>query len=436
VDLVRDVVIWFSAFIDVLLIDAIFSSTMEKTSNKRLIAVNFFGLAAVIIALSYLMKEGTPRLMPGVAAAFFLSFLTYKALLTQRIVSSMLFFSIYMVGEYFAHGVISLINEKIVLGDNAFLVGVAASYTYLLTFRFFYAKVSYELRGETDAKSTLFLLGCSVFCAAIMVIILSFIEREYGVTVIPGYIFLSCSLFYLGFNLVMMQLLKRIYETHEVNKTRLMYESQLSNFTNVETINHLYSESRMVLHDLKHHLAAMYLMAGETEKPKMKDYMDDVIDRVPVEIRYDRTGNFALDTALLANVSIAEKAGIEVRIDASFAQVCMSDADVYVLVGNALENAIDACTKLQKEEHPVIEVTMRQADAYFHFVVRNPIEWEITERNGMPRTTKRDAQVHGYGMRSIASVVKNYDGMMAWSAKDGVFELRCFVLNPVEQAVG
>ena len=74
-------------------------------------------------------------------------------------------------------------------------------------------------------------------------------------------------------------------------------------------------------------------------------------------------------------------------------------------------------------------------DVLFSFAliqIKNHMEGNLVFQNGLPRTSKRDTEIHGIGLRSIRGIAERYHGTMTVTAENGIFTLT--VLLPLEEA--
>lgn len=79
------------------------------------------------------------------------------------------------------------------------------------------------------------------------------------------------------------------------------------------------------------------------------------------------------------------------------------------LFANLLDNAMEACEKLEKEERN-ISVEIRRHHAMLMLIVENSCRQDAPVKKGIFRTTKKNRVLHGYGLRSVRQTVKNYGG--------------------------
>lgn len=138
-----------------------------------------------------------------------------------------------------------------------------------------------------------------------------------------------------------------------------------------------------------------------------------------------RTGNYRLDTVLFCEKQVAERDNIE--IDVPYGTVFPADGiapdDLYTIFPNALDNAIEACRKVEGRRLIEFRTTMTEDTVYVS--IRNPYSGTVRVKNGVPQTGKEDRQNHGLGLRNIKKAAANYgEDNVICSAEDGFFELR------------
>ena len=171
-------------------------------------------------------------------------------------------------------------------------------------------------------------------------------------------------------------------------------------------------------HDLKYQLAAIDrggdVSAHVTEALELVDSFDSAV----------RTGNDTLD------VIFTEKNFYCKKHDIVF--VCMIDGeklnfmdvtDQYVLLGNIIDNAINAVRQIPEHAKRSIYVKIFAEKKLLFIQTENPFLGSLEFSDGLPRTTTGDDFNHGFGMSSIRIVAEKYGGSVNTRAQDGVFYL-------------
>ena len=104
--------------------------------------------------------------------------------------------------------------------------------------------------------------------------------------------------------------------------------------------------------------------------------------------------------------------------------------DLYAILGNAIDNAIEAVEKIQVPEQRQIDVMIYKKQQFLAIHVVNPIPERLVYEDELPVTTKRSKSDHGYGLKSIRYILRRYDGTLSISDEDGFFSLMLLIPIP------
>lgn len=144
-----------------------------------------------------------------------------------------------------------------------------------------------------------------------------------------------------------------------------------------------------------------------------------------------KSGNEALDIVLAEKGLVCERQGIRLECIADGGSLdFMAPADVYSLVGNAIDNAIESVLKVTDPGARFINISIRNSRRMLIVNIENPYEGELRFEDGLPLTTKADKDFHGFGMKSIQKVVEKYNGFLSITSEDGVFVLNIVFAGP------
>lgn len=177
-------------------------------------------------------------------------------------------------------------------------------------------------------------------------------------------------------------------------------------------------------HDLKHQIHRM--RAGLSG-----DELNEIEDAIAIYETGYRTGNEALDVILTEKSRLCRREGIRmVCVADGSALGFMSEADIYSLFGNAVDNAIEAVGKLKDEEMRTIDLSVKVSRAFLSVSISNYYADDVVFSDGLPMTTKQDKAYHGFGVKSMRRITEKYDGDLSMNAEDGVFTLN--ILFPLK----
>ena len=184
---------------------------------------------------------------------------------------------------------------------------------------------------------------------------------------------------------------------------------------NVEQLNVKY-------HDLKYMLRAMRGDAHTEEE------LEDCLRLYEAVFR---TGNETLDVVLTEKSMLASRRGVNIIVTADGS--CLAGIDpvhLYSLFGNALDNAVECLEKVDDADKKSIYVTVRRRGGMAEIRIENYTPRVPDFAEGLPVTTKDDAENHGFGMLSMRSIAKRYGGSLRASVSDDIFTL--LVLIPLK----
>lgn len=180
-------------------------------------------------------------------------------------------------------------------------------------------------------------------------------------------------------------------------------------------------------HDLKHQIRAL----RKLNKEEFDKYLDEMEGSVQIYESIVKTGNDVFDTILTEKSLYCQKREIKVTCVADGSQMDFIDTiDLYAILGNALDNAIEAVEKFSEAEKRQIDVMIHRQQNFLVMNFINPVREKLVYEDELPVTTKGDRQFHGFGLRSIFHFVKKYDGYMNVSEEDGCFSLKIMIPIP------
>ena len=184
----------------------------------------------------------------------------------------------------------------------------------------------------------------------------------------------------------------------------------------------------MKSHDLKHQIKALRNMKNE-------DMKEDVFKEIEQAILlYDysiKTGNDTLDVILMEKSLYSEKNRIKLTCMADGTRLDFMKAyDIYSIFGNILDNAIESVCKEEDEEKRIISLNVGGRGKILKIHIENYFNGELIFENGLPKTTKEDANFHGYGMMSVRHIIEKYDGNMVATWENNLFVVNILIPIP------
>lgn len=187
----------------------------------------------------------------------------------------------------------------------------------------------------------------------------------------------------------------------------------------VEETKILYQSVRSIRHDLKQHfqVALTMLHAGKINEAVdyMEKYNDTVLDGISNKVFCD---NDVVNYIINSKSKICSDRHIKIYIYIANEIPGFSDLDLCVLLGNALDNAIEGVSGDGNNE---IYLELRNVDNFFVISVKNTITNSVLEYNPNLISTKNEKEVHGLGILSMKEVVQKYNGSIEFYESDNKF---------------
>ena len=181
-------------------------------------------------------------------------------------------------------------------------------------------------------------------------------------------------------------------------------------------VENMYSKMRGWRHDYRHHIQAMKVHAANREYEEIDRYLDMLDDDLTNVETVIKTGNRMADAILNSKLSLAAQRDIQVKADAKIpVSLTVSELDLCIVIGNLLDNAIEACMELPPEER-LIRIYMEMKGNYLYIALTNTA---AGKKKQSFRSTKGEG--HGFGIARADDIVKKYGGYITRASEDEAF---------------
>lgn len=188
-----------------------------------------------------------------------------------------------------------------------------------------------------------------------------------------------------------------------------------------EEVENMYRETRGWRHDLKTHIQTMKAHLALAEYDRLEDYLNELDSDLETVDRIVKTGNVMIDALLNSRISLARSKGIQVEARAIVpAQLAVSEVDLSIIIGNLMDNAMEACLKIEEEEKRFLRVYIDVLKGQLYIYVINSVEGDRKKAGRLYLTTK-DSREHGFGLLRMDRVVEKYHGYLDRQNEEGVF---------------
>lgn len=231
-------------------------------------------------------------------------------------------------------------------------------------------------------------------------------------------------------------------DLHEEKNRSVILGKQLESMEErLRETERVYAGVRAMKHDMKNQLAVAAELAGRTDaRDGLQAYVAQ-INRTLGELEFPySTGSAAVDTLVgIKYHEMRERVpGISFQAEDLLVppDLEVSSMDLSLILGNGLDNAIEACERLNGTGDCWIRVGTGMRGACFLLKIANSYDGRLKHSAGQefPETLKEEGSLHGIGLQSIKRVAVKYRGGVDWRAEKGIFILTVMLKSGAAKA--
>ena len=173
-------------------------------------------------------------------------------------------------------------------------------------------------------------------------------------------------------------------------------------------------------HDMRHHISAISIYLHDNNFSEAQKYLHKLEDNLNNTIVSKYCDNYGVNVILSTYISRARKEQIKVISTVVLAeQSRVDDLDIGVIFANAIENAINACKKIDDISNRMITITCQERSGQICIQITNTFVGQVNFDGEYP--VAHDIE-HGFGTKSIATITEKYGGIFSFSIQDGIFK--------------
>ena len=188
-------------------------------------------------------------------------------------------------------------------------------------------------------------------------------------------------------------------------------------------------KNRQLSHDLKNHILVLKHFKMEENYEGIDKYIEEIEQNFFDIKRRVWTGNQVADMILEQKRTLAEQEGITFTIQAvPIAEWMFDDSDTCSLLGNLLDNAIEACMRMDENADKWVSVKIENQKQLLFIKIENSVNEAPVMEKGKPVSVKKDKMRHGYGLKNVERILNKYDGTIAYLSRDKAFQIKLLFL--------
>lgn len=276
--------------------------------------------------------------------------------------------------------------------------------------------ISYPDDGKEMAfgkKQTLLLIVIPAMSVIILsMLMLGNLESMYALLICCCTLIINISVFYLYNVLLENYIHLRDYDIYK--QQTYAYQNQL------DVIMESQNRIRALRHDMKNHILALQVLVQKKEVEEADNYLDSMQHFMKNPQEYVATGNDTIDSLLNYKIQKAKDVLNLVETKISIPEkLNLHSFDLNVVLGNLLDNAIDASVQTKEKE---LKITMKLDKGVLFLNICNSCRGIAEGKRSILETTKSDKMNHGIGLKNVRRIVEKYHGDMEFLCENGSME--------------
>lgn len=388
-------------------------SCLSKTKTSSKVRFTSF---IIIIMISYSLEilglsEYTELILCILLSMIFYK-INYDVNLSKNLIVILVYFMIIVSLEDLSIGLVTTVNSinfTLLLDNNLYrLEGIILSKPWLLIYALYLKR--HVLFGEIYGKDALS-IGIIV-CTYILSLLTIFnyilkrlnnhlVNNLLVIIILLLILLSSISLLIIIFKIIKNNNMELEYEIIK-EKVNLEYSYYMKIENNQEKVKDLY-------HDMKNHIICISNLNDAVE---IKKY----IENIDIELRKMdncfNTGNKIIDIIMSEKKAICIEKDIKFEAFIDCSKLYFVDmTDICIIFSNALDNAIQACDKINSSSIlKYVSVKVTYVNSFCVINIENSKQNDIVKKNNIIVTDKKDKFMHGIGVKNIKNIINKYDG--------------------------
>ena len=399
--------------IELLLLSYYFKGLQYVAKVKEWCVVScflIFGIAFSLISIQPI--NPIIRILTCLCATVIIERLVYGIKFLSSLYAALIFYIIAILGDILCSGILDLMgmpvpNQSLVFADRTIYIATA-KLVHLIGIHIVILVKRRNDDGDSPIRVIPLILGqiISIFiCHQLFLGIYTGVSSVFTIFSLIGVIYINIVICYY------IESLKTLYK-HKQEK-ELAEQQLITQQTYYEQVQKNQEETRALWHDIKKYLSAIELVANENCASNVLSCMKQTQESLNKVHKVVDVGNPIVNGVLEYGLNKSEQAGIEFVLDVWVSSdLNVSPIDLYIIIGNTVDNAIEECSRSMDSKKRTISITIKQSNHLLYYEIKN---------NMVEGSKKLKGSIHGYGLKNVQKCIEKYNGTFLTEVRDGVF---------------
>lgn len=282
-------------------------------------------------------------------------------------------------------------------------------------------KKNNSVTADMSDKEWIQFLIFPIFTICAVMLMTSSVIKSYHSDIIAIYYIIAIGLIVL--NLVVFHLISEILEnSRNMKEAEALRQQSIGQLELYNSMRENYNIQRQRTHEYKNQIVCMDMLMKKKDYSKLEDYIGNISDGLDAQLDMVDTNNDVVNAIFNAKYYEAIKNDVLVVLKINdLSDIKISDNDIVTILSNLLDNAIGAAKQCDIGKR-IVKIKMLYEDAVLSIAVSNSYKAEpVLTEDGYIRTTKKDREEHGWGMRNVVATLEKYNAEYIIDYKNGEF---------------
>ncbi|AJS61204.1 ATP-binding protein [Paenibacillus sp. IHBB 10380] len=236
-------------------------------------------------------------------------------------------------------------------------------------------------------------------------------KNVYSFITVIGFLFLNVMIVFLFDNII-----DKFQFMHK--NTQLQHQMDYQD-ANYEKVVHSFKSIKRIIHDTNQQFLYIEECIKRNELAAALEHIKTTLNKVEGAYQRVNTGNLVIDALVTNTLNIGQANGIRIdtKLNLCSEEIHIDRYDLCVVIGNMLDNAIEASKKLKIAEDRYILIKIHSTESTLLIHILNHMENEVAHLH----SHKPNPEFHGIGLTNIARICDKYGGHMTIETKHNEF---------------
>jgi sensor histidine kinase YesM len=382
-----------------------------------------YSLYFCIISLLYLSLNNPAVNIASNLIMFFMLTYNYQSTTKTRLIAVVSTYMILMIIEVLVMLILQNYGITVTSGNDAALItGLISIRIFSYIFMLFMS--NFKMISNDIKVSNIHWLSIFIIPVGTLILVLIMISMDYTSNVKETIISIMILLVINVFVFYFYDELMKSYES-KIEKTLLQQQNN-AYLKQLEIINQSKESIKTFRHDVKNHALTLKYYIDNHNREGATEYLDNILELINYSKEHAKSGNSEIDSLINYKIELAEKHNISSEVYLAIPyKLNINPFDLSIVIGNLLDNAIEAALKA---ENKFINISIELDRNVLYISISNSYDGKLKLTNSKLKTIK-DNENHGIGISSAQKSIEKYNGTMNIHYDGQVFYVDALMYN-------